>query len=267
MAGKYDKLTAQLRAAADRQQSTVDLNFDDLAKLVGGLPASATSRQWWANSSNVQALAWRAAGYHVSSVSLDRRRVRFSLGQVGGSHHDSGGQTVAKPGSKAPTTTTTNTATWTPVDVPVDLRVVLQWTHAGCIELDHLDKPTFVTLPAGPGLYRMTLTGAPGQVRPRIYIGESVNLAHRLAGNYRNPGGTQQTSLRINALLRQHLGSGGRVDLALASTATVYVKAEDGITAAPVRADLSRQSSRLLAENAALVLAYMTDDADIENLG
>ena len=115
-------------------------------------------------------------------------------------------------------------------------------------------------------MYRITLTRAPGQERPRVYIGESVDLAHRLAGNYRNPGGTQQTSLRINALLRGHIGSGGRADLALASEATVYVTAVDGDTPAPVAADLSRKSSRLLAENAALVLAYLTDDADIENL-
>ena len=43
--------------------------------------------------------------------------------------------------------------------------------------------------------------------RPRIYIGESDNLRRRLAGNYRNPGPSRQTSLRINKELREHLSA------------------------------------------------------------
>ena len=69
----------------------MDLQFDHIADLVGGLPPSASAlRTWWANNSQVQALAWREAGFHVETVSLDRRRVRFAAGQVGGSYHDRG---------------------------------------------------------------------------------------------------------------------------------------------------------------------------------
>ncbi|MBK5248666.1 MAG: hypothetical protein JJE50_04405 [Actinomycetales bacterium] len=78
MSSKYEPLTALLRAAASRGQSAVDLDFDVIASAVGGLPPSADLRQWWANSSHSQALAWRAAGFHVDHVSLDRKRVRFA---------------------------------------------------------------------------------------------------------------------------------------------------------------------------------------------
>src|SRR4051794_40097829 len=53
MVSKYDRLTSELRAAAERGQRTVDLDFDEVDALVGGLPASAVVRQWWANSAQV----------------------------------------------------------------------------------------------------------------------------------------------------------------------------------------------------------------------
>jgi hypothetical protein len=64
----------------------------------------------------------------------------------------------------------------------------------------------------------------------------------RLTGNYRNPGPSQQTSLRINALLREHLAAGGTVELAVTTTVTVWLS---GVEQAP---DLNRKSGRLLAE-------------------
>jgi hypothetical protein len=72
----------------------------------------------------------------------------------------------------------------------------------------------------------MTLTGGAHE-RPRIYIGETDNLRRRLSGNYRNPGSGQQTSLRINALLREHLAAGGEVALAAAAAATVWLDGEE----------------------------------------
>ncbi len=58
-------------------------------------------------------------------------------------------------------------------------------------------------------------------VRPRDYIGETDNLRRRLSSNYRNPGPSQQTSLRINRLLREHLGRGGAVKLWVATGAGI----------------------------------------------
>jgi hypothetical protein len=84
---KYDPLREHLAAALGRGQHAVDMDFDQIADLVGGLPATAYNlRQWWANDSKVEAQAWRAAGWHVDTVSLDRRRVRFLPGEVGGTY-------------------------------------------------------------------------------------------------------------------------------------------------------------------------------------
>jgi hypothetical protein len=112
-----------------------------------------------------------------------------------------------------------------------------------------------------PGLYRLTLTGGVAGARPQVYIGETDNLRRRLSSNYRSPGPTQQTSLRVNALLRSHLAAGGQVDVAVVTVAVVHLRGDDQAL------DLRRKAGRLLAENAALVLAQATADADIMNLG
>lgn len=61
----------------------------------------------------------------------------------------------------------------------------------------------------------MTLTGG-ALGRTQISIGESDNLERR-SGNYRNPSEKRQTSLRINALLREHLDRAGQVAAACAA--------------------------------------------------
>ena len=262
MVSKYDPLTSALRAAAERGQRTVDLDFDEVDALVGGLPASAGVRQWWANSEQVHALAWRAAGFHVASVSLDRRRVRFSRDERGDLARDD--QEAAMPQKGRPAMSESAVVErWPLVGEQVDVRVLIDWADAGSVVLDAADKPTFGSLPAVPGLYRLTSTGRPNQLRPRVYIGESDNLRRRLSRNYRSPGSGQQTSLRINAALRNHLGAGGLVHLVIATAAQVAIP---GLSPTPVTLDLASKAARLLAENAALVTALLADDADVENL-
>jgi hypothetical protein len=143
----------------------------------------------------------------------------------------------------------------------VDVRVTMQWYDAGQVTLDGVNKLAFTPLPAIPGLYRLTLVGGTTSARPQVYIGETDNLRRRLGGNYRNPGPTQQTSQRINNLLREHLSAGGVVHLARATAASVWLP--DGERAL----DLTRKAGRLLAENAALVRAYVDAKVDIVNLG
>jgi len=73
---KYDPLHERLL----RGDAAVEMSFDEMADLVGGLPQTAlTTRQWWGNDpSHVQARAWLGAGRTVEAVDLARRRVRFS---------------------------------------------------------------------------------------------------------------------------------------------------------------------------------------------
>lgn len=263
--GKYNRLTSELSAAARRGQHTVELEFDEVGALVGGLPSSAAYRQWWANSSQVQATAWRTAGFRVESVSMDHRRVRFALSVVDGGTVSDDHQAVLSSSTGPSRTSLPGTGTWDAVGEQVDVRVLVVWAGAGPVVLDEARKPTFGALPSAPGMYRLTFTGRPGQERPRVYLGESDNLRRRLASNYRSPGNSQQTSLRVNAALRHHLASEGRVDLAIATAATVYVTA-GGSEPTPAELDLSGKAARLLAENAAIVTALLAGDVDLENL-
>lgn len=78
---KYDPLRDHLVHVLGDQHG---MTFYEIADLVGGLPPSAFQyREWWDNSSHVQADAWRAAGWHVDSVSLTSRRVTFARRPVG----------------------------------------------------------------------------------------------------------------------------------------------------------------------------------------
>jgi hypothetical protein len=77
---KYDPLFEYLCRAGD---GPVEMSFDEIGRLVGGLPASAERWQvWWANEaegrSHVHARAWLNAGREVEEADRARRRVRFS---------------------------------------------------------------------------------------------------------------------------------------------------------------------------------------------
>lgn len=73
---KYDPLGEYL----GRTPVPVEMSFEPIARLVGGLPPSAYRwRAWWANDPHhVQALAWLALGRRVEAVDLQARRVTFS---------------------------------------------------------------------------------------------------------------------------------------------------------------------------------------------
>ena len=77
---KYDPLFELLCRAGDEP---VTLEFDEVERLVGPLPAAAMkSRRWWGNdpsseAQNAQSKAWLNAGREVESVDHAARRVRF----------------------------------------------------------------------------------------------------------------------------------------------------------------------------------------------
>jgi hypothetical protein len=77
---KYDPLLEHLCRADD---GPLEMTFQEIDRLVGGLPASAaTWPAWWANetagSRHVQARAWLDSGREVESVDRTGERVRFS---------------------------------------------------------------------------------------------------------------------------------------------------------------------------------------------
>lgn len=77
MAKKYVPLTEYLRS---RSEAVVEINFDELDELVGGMPASARRRSaWWANSrtAHEHARAWLDAE-RQASPRFNEGRVRFA---------------------------------------------------------------------------------------------------------------------------------------------------------------------------------------------
>jgi hypothetical protein len=142
----------------------------------------------------------------------------------------------------------------------IDVRVVLRWLEAARVVLDGDGMLSFPRVAAMPGLYRFARPGTVPNQRPSVYIGETNNLRRRMTG-YRHPGPTQDTNLRINALLRECLVGGGSIEVTTATAAIVYLSGE------PTELDLNLKAGRLLAENAALLTALAKNDAEVINLG
>lgn len=123
MGAKYQQLADRLIAAARTGQRVVEFTFDEVAGLVGGLPPSAHERrQWWANSSSVQAQAWREADWHVDHVNFIQQQVRLLRGKVGGSYLARG----RRPASETASAVLVNESDLAELDV----RVHMTWQHA-----------------------------------------------------------------------------------------------------------------------------------------
>jgi putative restriction endonuclease len=75
---KYDPLREHLRLDGSRR---ITMTFEQIGRLVGGLPRSAYEHQaWWGNESDVrhvQKHAWHGAGYRVASFDQAAKRVTF----------------------------------------------------------------------------------------------------------------------------------------------------------------------------------------------
>jgi hypothetical protein len=143
------------------------------------------------------------------------------------------------------------------VSESVQVSVSFEWAEVGRIGLDGQGKLGFPSLPREPGVYKLAITEADGSTA--TYIGEADELRRRFT-HYRNPGPTQPTNKRINALLRQLLANGGWASMAIATSASLEINGVSG----PL--DLTKKAGRLLAENAALVKAALEGSSRIENL-
>ncbi|WP_154675538.1 DUF7662 domain-containing protein [Parafrankia elaeagni] len=113
--GKYDGLRDHL-AGLPAEVTVEALSFEAVEKLVGELPPSARQlRNWWANNSHTQAVAWRDAGWHVESVHPDAGRVVFARGTIGGTHAARKAAEAAAAGTAAAKAETVGEAKTEPV--------------------------------------------------------------------------------------------------------------------------------------------------------
>lgn len=126
------------------------------------------------------------------------------------------------------------------------VRVLLEmrWKRLGTVRMKDQERLQFPDAPDEPAIYRLSLVG---EEKDRRYIGETSNLRRRFR-NYRNPAPSQMTSLRINRLLRDHIDSGGRVDVDIVAGSAALTLAENA-----VQVDLAEKSMRRLLESAAII--------------
>ncbi len=83
MPGKYSTLETFLRALPPAERE-VKLSFDRIEAIIKSkLPASANELSWWEHETegnHVNARAWANAGWHVATVNLQAKWVRFARG-------------------------------------------------------------------------------------------------------------------------------------------------------------------------------------------
>lgn len=118
----------------------------------------------------------------------------------------------------------------------------MQWQLLGRITSQN-SRLSFPTPPSKPGLYRFRVRRGN---RESVYYGESENLARRFT-NYRNPGPTQQTNVRVNAHFAEMLEKGAEISVAIVFEAAWISR--DGNRLA---ADFSSKAVRRLFEHAAI---------------
>lgn len=128
----------------------------------------------------------------------------------------------------------------------VELSIRFSWREIGRVELDAQGKLKFPRAPSRPGLCRFDLTGT-GQ--NQTYIGESDTLDKRFQ-HYRTPGPSQSTNIRLNALMRDVINSGGLVGVAIMTEGAIVA-----MNSGEKPPHLDIKSDRVLLENSAIYAA------------
>jgi len=220
------------------------LTFSEIEKILGAaLPRSARSyAAWWANdpTPNRHSAAWLTAGWETEEVDLASEAVTFRRAEARQSLNKSA---VRRRKSSSDDALDIDQLPYAQ-EGAIDLAISMRWKRLGEVVLDENGKLCFPKCPEVPALYRLRLSGP---IDTRHYIGEAINLRRRF-GNYRNPGPTQATSLRINEVLRTHLIDGGNVEVDLISSGIQLQ-----IDGQSHSFDLADKATRRLFEQAAVV--------------
>lgn len=231
--GKYARLQKHLSDLGANEWRPA---FSQVEKILGfPLPASARSHPaWWANNrDHSHSSAWLDAGWETADLNLTGEWITF--------------RRVADAASKKrPHKLSANHGSTTPLSWDTTnklaLSIAMQWTPIGRISLDDEVRLSFPRVQAVPGLYRLRIRSGGKEA---CYFGETENLARRF-GNYRNPGPTQQTSLRINATLKSALDQGA--EIAVATVTEAWIERNGS----KIAADFTSKPVRRLFECAAI---------------
>jgi hypothetical protein len=233
---RYEALTERLRTSSD---DVVVLTFEELDELVGGLPPSARKHApWWGNAKKPtgQSRFWMQAN-RLARPDMSNFLVAFR-------RMDVDAHATSKPRPRAASTPVesgvqvSRPAALTPSGDHVRTTIAYEWQHAGTAA-SVKDKLVLPVPPPRPGVYRFVISHPGGSTS--TYVGETDNLFRQM-GNYRNPGPSQTTDERLNALLRAVLESGGSVAVDVVTAGLLGGEA----------LDLSTRAGRSLVEHTAL---------------
>ena len=223
--------------------------FSEIERILGfSLPKSARHYQaWWANNSQESrhAKAWLDAGWRTCEVNFGTETVMLkrhgnpTLVQT---------KRVALPSTQKPVA-----CAW---DEPCKMKcqIFMEWQPLGAVTLDDRGRLSFPKGQRLPAIYRFRIRYAKAEA---AYIGETDNLVRRF-GNYRNPGPTQQTSLRINSVLKEALSKGAEIAVS-AVTTQAWIDRGTGLEAV----SFDSKAMRCLFESAAIL---DNDGTDIDML-
>lgn len=247
---RYAALARYLETVSE---DVVTLSFGEIESILGfPLPPSARKHgAWWSNGASNA--AWITVGWKSEGRDMAGQRVTF---RRGASTTMSAPKVSSVRPSRAAITFDVSTLTTSDFAENVDVTVRMSWRRLGDITLTETGGLAFPAAPTEPGLYRLIVRRGS---RLQAYVGEATVLRDRFR-NYRIPGHTQKTSVRINAELRSALSAGISVSLDVAFQDVALV-----ISGVEVPADLGNKAIRRLAEQAAIV-AHGGIDVDMLNL-
>jgi hypothetical protein len=232
---RYDALTKTLTA---NPEDLVELSLEEIDELVDGLPPSARRHAaWWSNGPSAhQARYWLEAGRRAKP-DFGRAVIQFTRFESGETRKVA--TRTVKVGPAAKEVVTRRPVDLCPTGEHLRSSVSYEWQAADEVRLrgDKLEMPQ---LTPRPGIYRFRIDHLGGVIS--YYVGESDSLFRRM-GHYRNPGPTQQTNVRVNALLLRALQDGGRVVVEVVTAALCGGES----------LDFSRKWDRRLVENMAIV--------------
>ena len=217
--------------------------FDQIERILGfSLPQSARKyNEWWANQDRGQCRSWVDAGWITGDLNLTKEAVVFQR---------NGKKRAISHGGAA--TKKEILHDW---DKQEEIGCYVEFTFdiCGTISLDNEGRLKFPSVESVPGIYRIRIKM---RGKESVYIGESDNLKRRFR-NYRNPGSTQQTSLRIGGLLTKALEAGAQISISYASKEAFMRKGNKKVSL-----DFSSKVVRCLLEN----VAILNGAEDIERL-
>lgn len=249
MSKTYKKLGEFLN---DQTSDRIALSFDQIEQIIHrNLPQSAhTYDAWWSNSpvEGRHNEAWLKRGWATADLNRKSRTVNFVRSTLPTPREKplraEAKRRVIADGEQATILKAAPTA------AAHDIALAFEWKMLGNVILDANGSVAFPSVTNGAGLYRLRLDGVG---KSQVYIGESVNLRRRF-GNYRGPGPTQQTSLRINALLKETIAAGAIIAVDIVTEGVKLT-----INGVQVSVDLTDKAMRRMIEHAAIVATGGTD--------